>query len=129
MEYIRVSFIATVVGHCSRCCYVRYKRGHEKEILFADDVVLMAERMAELQEEHFGWKSALESNGLKVNQMKTKEMVSKIGQVTVRPSSKNDPCGICGRKTMFDTVLCKSCRNCIDGRCAMIKRITKWYPK
>ena len=56
--------------------------------------------------------------------MKTKVMVSKIGQVTVRPSSKKDLCGICGRKTMSYAVLCKSCRNWIQGRCANIKIVT-----
>ena len=65
-------------------------------------------------------------------------MVSKIGQVTVKPSSKKDPCG---RKAMVNAVLCKSCGNWIHGRCAKIKRVTiglaiyfkcrkcKWYHK
>ena len=64
--------------------------------------------MAELQENFYGWKSAVESKSLKVILMKTKVMVSKIGHVSVRPSYKNDPCGICGRKTMLDAVLCES---------------------
>ena len=59
-----------------------------------------------MQENFYDLKSALESKGLKVNLMKTKVMVSKIGQLTVIGlaighwqltvilSSKNDPCGI-----------------------------------
>ena len=58
------------------------KEGMLQEILYADDIVLIAERMAELQETFHGWKSALESKGLMVNRMKTKVTVSKIGQVT-----------------------------------------------
>ena len=46
-----------------------------------------------------------------VNLVKTKVMVSNIGQVTVRPSSKKDPCGMCGRRTMVDAELCKSGEN------------------
>ena len=46
-----------------------------------------------------------------VNLVKTKVMESNNGQVTVRPSSKKDPCGICGRRTMVDAVLCKSCED------------------
>ena len=46
-----------------------------------------------------------------VNLVKPKVMVSNIGQVTVRPSSKKDPCGMCGRRTMVDAVLCKSCED------------------
>ena len=56
--------------------------------------------------------------------MKTKVMASKIGQITVRPSSKKDPCGICDRKIMANAVLCKSCGNWIHGRCARIKGVT-----
>ena len=40
-----------------------------------------------------------------MNLVKTKVMVSKIGQITVKPSSKKDLCGICGRKTMANAVL------------------------
>ena len=85
------------------------KQGMLQEILYIDDIVLIAESMTELQETFYVWKSALESKGLKVNLMKTKVMVSKIGQVTVKQSSKKDPCGICGRKTMLNAVLCKYC--------------------
>ena len=46
-----------------------------------------------------------------VNLVKTKVMISNIGHITVRPSSKKDPCGMCGRRTMVDAVLCKSCED------------------
>ena len=59
-----------------------------------------------------------------MNLVTTRVMVSKIGQITIRPSSKKEPCGICDRKTMANAVLCKSCRNWIHGRCAKIKRMT-----
>ena len=59
------------------------KEGMLQEILYADDIVLIAESMAELQETSYGWKSALESIDLKVNLMKTKVMVSKMWQVIV----------------------------------------------
>ena len=59
-----------------------------------DDIVLIAETMAELHAyKNFG-KSAHESKTLKVNLVKTKATVSKIGLVTVNLSSKKDPCGI-----------------------------------
>ena len=59
--------------------------------------------------------SALESKGLNTNLMKIKVMVSKFWQIIVKPSSKKDPCGICGRKTMLKAELCKSCGNCPRG--------------
>ena len=60
--------------------------------------------MAELQETIYSWKRALESKGLNVNLVKTRVIVSKIELATVKPSSKKDPCGICGSKTMFNAV-------------------------
>ena len=101
------------------------KEGMSQEILYTDDIVLIAETIfIKMLEKFDGWKGALESKGLKVILMKTKVMLSKIGQVTAKLSSKKDPCGICGRKTMVNAELCKSCRNWIHGRCAKIKRVT-----
>ena len=51
-------------------------------------------------------------------------MVSKIGQISIQPSSKKDPCGICCRKTMAIAVLCNSCGNLIHGSCAKIMVVT-----
>ena len=100
------------------------KEGMLHEILRTDGIVLIAETMSEPQEKIYGWKSAIESKGLKVNLMKIKVMVSRIWQVTVKPSSKKDPCDICGRKTMLNAVLCISCGNWLHGICAKIKRVT-----
>ena len=62
--------------------------GTLQEILCADDLVLIAETMAELHKKFYGCKSALESKGLKVNLVRTKVMVSMIGQISIKPSSK-----------------------------------------
>ena len=54
------------------------KQGTLQEILYADDLVLIAETMAELQKKCNTWKSLPESKGLTDNLVKTKVMVSKI---------------------------------------------------
>ena len=72
-----------------------------QEMLYADDIVLIAESMAELDYKIHSWKSALESKGLKENLVKTMVMVIKIGQIIVKTSSKKDQCGIYGRRTML----------------------------
>ena len=77
-----------------------------------------------MQGKNYGFNSAFDSKGLKVNMMKTNVMVSKIWQVTAKPSCKKNPCGICGRKTMLNAGLCKSCGNLIHGRCAKTKNVT-----
>ena len=38
--------------------------------------------------------------------------------------SKIDPCGVCGRRVMANSVLCTKCGNWVHGRCAKIKRVT-----
>ena len=84
--------------------------GTLQKILYANDLVLIAERWQNCLKV-YTLKSALESKDLKVNQVKAKIMVSEIGQINIKPSSKKDPYGICGRKTMVNTLLCKSCGN------------------
>ena len=59
-----------------------------------------------------------------MNLAKTKVIVSKIGHIRIKSSSKKDPCGICGRKTMANAVLCRSHGKWIHGRCENIKRVT-----
>ena len=38
--------------------------------------------------------------------------------------SKVDPCGICGKRVMANSVLCVKCGKWIHGRCAKVKRVT-----
>lgn len=45
------------------------------EILYADDLVLMADSMEELQVKFDRWKSVNEKKGLRINMGMTKEMV------------------------------------------------------
>ena len=101
----------------------KIKEGMLQEILYTDDSLCSGDHGGTAGIFH-SWKSALESKGLKVNLVKTKITVSKIGPATVKSSSQKDPCGICGRKTMVHAVLCKSSGNWIHGTYAKIKRVT-----
>ena len=38
--------------------------------------------------------------------------------------SKVDPCEVCGRRVMANSVPCTKCKNSVHGRCAKIKRVT-----
>ena len=38
--------------------------------------------------------------------------------------SKVDPCSICGKRVMANSVLCVKCRKLIHGRCVKVKRVT-----
>ena len=91
------------------------------ELLYANDLVLMIKIVEDLKERFWNWKYALESKGLIVNTRKTKEMVS--GSEGELFKSKIDPCGVCGRIAMTNSVLCTKCGNWFHGRCAKIKKL------
>ena len=46
------------------------------ELLFADDLVIVADTEEELQQRFLAWKSSLERKGMKVNTRKTEVMIS-----------------------------------------------------
>ena len=79
----------------------RIKDDMSQEILYADEVVLIADAMAELHKRFYRLKSALESKGLKVNLVNTKIIMSKIGQINIKPLSKKDQCDIFDRKAEY----------------------------
>ena len=83
------------------------RNGLMSDMLYADDLVLMSETMEGLREKFSKWKEVFESTWLKVNIGKTKVVVSGAeGDVSV---SKIDPCGICGKRVMRNSVLYVKC--------------------
>ena len=98
------------------------RNGLMSEMLYADDLVLMSETMEGLRKKLWKWKETFESKGLQVNLGKTKVVASGAeGEVAV---SKVDPCGICGKRVMANSVLCVKCGKWIHGRCPKVKRVT-----
>ena len=91
------------------------------EILYADDLVLMADSEEELMRKMAHWRGCLSSKGLKVNTGKTKVMVSAVGAGETREAGKH-PCGVCGSGVgKFNTILCTKCRKWIHKRCSDVK--------
>ena len=97
------------------------RRGVVNDLLYADDLVIMSEVIEDSKEIFWNWKDALESKGLKVSTRKTKVMVSGLKGKLFK--SKMDPCGVCGRRVIANSVLCTKCENWVRGRCAKIKRL------
>src|SRR2546425_1009452 len=71
-----------------------FKKGLHWELLYADDLVLLAEYKAELEQRLLEWIMRLKEKGLRVNIGRTKVMNCKVGVVQVENSGKY-PCGIC----------------------------------
>ena len=97
------------------------RRAVVNELLYADNLVLMSETIKDLNRRFFNWKGAAECKGLRVNTGKTKVIVSESKRELFK--CKIDPCGVCGRRAMANSVLCTKCENWVRGRCAKIKRI------
>ena len=69
------------------------RKGLMKQVLYADDLVLMGETMEELRGNFYEWREAFESKGMIVYLIKTKLMVSGMEEKAI--DSKIDPCGMC----------------------------------
>ena len=83
-----------VMEALSRDC----REGLPYELLYADDLVLMAESREGLGEKLGAWKKSLEAKGLRVNISKTKVMKCQVGLGHHMAASAKDPCGVCGRR-------------------------------
>ena len=92
-------------------------------LLYADDLVLISESMHQLERDFTEWKIALESKGLRVNMGKTKVLEACGGGIAVE-ESKEDPCGVCGKRVMRNSCICTTCQKWIHAKCAGVKKIT-----
>ena len=103
------------------------RKGWMKQILYADDLVLMGETMEELRENFDEWREAFESKGMRVNLGKAKLMVSGMEEEAF--DSKIDPCGVCGTRVMSNSVLCRACGKWVHARCTEKKKVSVYVNK
>ena len=89
------------------------------ELLYADDLALIAESLEECIEKFEAWKSGMESKGLRVNSKKMKFMVSCIGLGQLRDSGAF-PCGVCRTGVGANSILCSQCSFWIHKKCSGI---------
>ena len=79
--------------------------------------------MEGLKERFLKWRSGLESKCiLKVNLEKTKMMVSGLESEVIR--NRINLCGICGKRTTVNSVLCTKYDQWIHERCSKLKKVT-----
>ena len=90
------------------------------EILYADDLALIAESEAELQEKLKSWDEGLTSKGLRVNVNKTKVMRSEKCE-GVAPVKCKYPCSVCSRNVGQSSIQCTDCRLWTHRKCSEVK--------
>ena len=96
------------------------KGGLPWELLYADDIVLVADSLESLLKKLGRWKHALQAKGLKVNVDKTKIMMEGL-EGFVQKSGKF-PCAVCGKGVGDGSVKCEVCNKWVHGRCSGLKR-------
>jgi hypothetical protein len=97
-----------------------FRTGCPWELLYADDLILVAESMDELIEKFNTWKEGIESKGLKVNIDKTKVMVSGNGIVPPSTSGKW-PCSVCRKGVGNNSIFCNFCKQWVHKGCSGIR--------
>src|SRR6202142_2000823 len=90
------------------------------ELLYADDLVLIAETEKLLMEKIDAWRRGLEAGGLRVNFGKTKIMRCGIDSGQVKSSGKY-PWGVCRKGVGRNSIMCSKCRKWIHKKCSKIK--------
>jgi len=89
------------------------------ELLYADDLVVIAETEDHLIKRLNEWKDNVENRSMRVNMNKTKVMISvewqKVMQKAVRWQS-----GICGRDIGNNSIQCTSCQKWVHRKCSGI---------
>ena len=97
-----------------------FKRGLPWELLHADDLVLMAYSIEELEILFERWKSEMEQKSLRVNSGKTKVMISKH---KCNPQNKTGkfPCSVCLKGVGRNSILCPACKCWVHAKCSGLK--------
>ena len=85
------------------------RSGLPSELLYADDLLIMAPTMEQLGRRVADWRASLLGKGLKVNTGKSKGMVGSSGGKMIVNSEKW-PCDVCGKGVQANSVQCTVCK-------------------
>ena len=98
------------------------------ELLYADDLVVIAESVEELLEKLKKWKTAMEKRGLRVNMGKTKLLVSGHNLNVMKRSGKY-PCGVCLTGVGANSIYCSGCSYWVHKKCSGISGSLRENPE
>jgi hypothetical protein len=101
-----------------------FRVGLPWELLYADDLALIAETEEELIDKIRRWKDGMENKGLRVNVAKTKVLICCKKFVKVDASGKY-PCAVCNVGVGRNSIECRTCTKWIHHKCSGIKGVLK----
>ena len=96
-----------------------FRTGLPWELLYADDLVIIAESLNALILKLQTWKDKMENKGLRVNMKKTKILVSGAGLDLLEKSGKF-PCAVCLKGVGANSILCSVCNLWVHKKCSGI---------
>ena len=96
-----------------------FRTGVPWELLYADDLVIMADSLEECIARLKVWKAGMEQKGLRVNMKKTKFLISGSGLDVVKDSGKF-PCAVCRKGVGANSILCSGCHLWVHKKCSGI---------
>ena len=83
--------------------HFQFRTGVPWELLYADDLVVIADSLEECISKLRVWKAGMESKGLRVNMKKTKFLISDVGLNLLQDSSVIKILVICARSHLMTT--------------------------
>ena len=89
------------------------------ELLYADDLAIIASSKEELLERLKQWKDGMEAKGLRVNMKKTKIMISGRNLGTLKDSGRF-PCAVCRSGVGSNSIFCNGCSHWVHKKCSGI---------
>ena len=87
-----------------------FQTGCPWELLYADDLVIIADTMDELLYRPDLWKKHLEAKGLRVNMEKIKIMICSKNLHSLKDSGKH-PCGVSHKGVDSNSISCDGCQS------------------
>jgi len=90
------------------------------ELLYTNDLAVIAETEEELIKRLNEWKDNVESKGMRVNMNKTKVMISGERK-KVRQKAVRWPYGVCCKEVGSNSLQCTSCQKWVHKKCSGIK--------
>ena len=97
-----------------------FRTGAPWELLYADDLVIIADSLEQCSSKLKAWKSAMEKKGLRVNMTKTKFLISGVGLDVLKDSGKF-PCAVCRSGVGNNSIQCSRCKLWVHKRCSSLK--------
>ena len=90
------------------------------ELLYADDLAVMADSLEECIARLKVWKEGMERKGLRINMKKTKLMVSGLGLDLLHDSGAF-PCAVCRNGAGVNSIQCLQCMYWVHKKCSCVR--------